>query len=99
MWYTKFGQSGDVVLSSRVRLARNITKIPFGIKMAKDAEAKVIEECRKALPDLKFIDFSVMSDTEKQALAETHLVSPDMVQNRHQCGILTNENCSISANL
>lgn len=99
MWYTKFGQSGDVVLSSRVRLARNIVKIPFGIKMTKAAETKVIDECRKALPDLKFIDFSVMSNTEKQALAETHLVSPEMVQNRHQCGILVSNDCSVSVML
>ena len=99
MWYTKFGKSGDVVLSSRVRLARNIAKIPFGVKMTKAAETKVIDECRKALPDLKFIDFSVMSDTEKQALAETHLVSPEMVQNRHQCGILVSNDCSVSVML
>ena len=99
MWYTKFGQSGDVVLSSRVRLARNINKIPFGIKMTKDAENDVIDECRKALPDLKYIDFSVMSDTEKQALAETHLVSPDMVHNRHKCGILISNDCSLSVML
>ncbi|MBE7031935.1 MAG: protein arginine kinase [Ruminococcaceae bacterium] len=96
MWYTKFGQSGDVVLSSRVRLARNLKKVPFGAKMTEKAEIKVIDECRKALPDLRYIDFSVMTDTEKQALAETHLVSPDMVQNRHKCGILTNNDCSLS---
>lgn len=99
MWYTKFGQSGDVVLSSRVRLARNIAKIPFGAKMTKAAETKVIDECCKALPDLKYIDFSVMSDTEKQALAETHLVSPEMVHNRHQCGILISSDCSVSVML
>lgn len=96
MWYTKFGQSGDVVLSSRVRLARNLKEVPFGAKMTEKAENKVISECRKALPDLRYIDFSVMTDTEKQALAETHLVSPDMVQNRHKCGILTNNDCSLS---
>ena len=31
MWYTKFGKDGDVVLSTRVRLARNIKDIPFDL--------------------------------------------------------------------
>ena len=44
MWYTKFGTSGDVVLSSRVRLARNIKGIPFGAKMTAEMEEKVIEQ-------------------------------------------------------
>ena len=29
MWYTKFGNMGDVVLSTRVRLARNLKNKPF----------------------------------------------------------------------
>lgn len=95
MWYTKFGPSGDIILSSRVRLARNIKKIPFGSKMTGEAEDKVIKECRKALPDLKYIDFSVMTPVEKQALSESHLVSPEMVQNPHKCGLLTNDDCTL----
>ncbi len=95
MWYTKFGPSGDVVLSSRVRLARNLKEIPFGTKMTQKSETEVIEKCRTALHDLKYIDFSVMTPTEKQALSETHLVSPEMVQNPHKCGLITNDDCTI----
>lgn len=95
MWYTKFGPSGDVILSSRVRLARNLRKIPFGAMMTENAESEVIEKCRAALPDLKFIDFSVMSRTERQSLTETHLASPEMIQNAHKCGLLTNADCTI----
>ena len=29
MWYNEFGKDGDVVLSSRVRLARNLDGVPF----------------------------------------------------------------------
>ena len=96
MWYTKFGPSGDVVLSSRVRLARNIESIPFGTKISKVQEAEVINLCKNALPDMKYIDFSIMSKTERQSLTECHLSSLDMIENSHQCGLLTNHDCTMS---
>lgn len=95
MWYTKFGASGDVVLSTRVRLARNINKIPFGVKMS-DADLKTVEEkCKAALPDLKFIDLATMSDIEKAALKECHLISSEMSE-KNCGGILVNDSCTLS---
>lgn len=94
MWYTKFGPSGDVVLSSRIRLARNISGIPFTSRMNKEQESKVIDLCREALPEMTYIDFSSMTKTEILALSECHLVSPEMIENKRQCGIITNSDCS-----
>ena len=94
MWYTKFGPSGDIVLSSRVRLARNISGIPFTSRMNKEQESKVIDLCREALPEMTYIDFSSMTKTEILALSECHLVSPEMIENKRQCGIITNSDCS-----
>ncbi len=94
MWYTKFGPSGDVVLSSRVRLARNIVDIPFVSKMTAEHEVQVIERCREAIPEMTYIDFSAMTKTEILSLSESHLVSPEMIENKHQCGIMTNRDCS-----
>lgn len=94
MWYTTFGPSGDVVLSSRVRLARNIADIPFVSRMTPEQESKIIELCKSAVPQMTFIDFSTMTKTEILSLSECHLVSPEMIENKHQCGILTNSDCS-----
>jgi len=94
MWYTKFGNSGDVVLSSRVRLARNISGIPFTANMTNEQETQVIDQCKNALPEMTFIDFSSMTKTEILSLSECHLVSPEMIENKHRCGILTNADCS-----
>ena len=94
MWYTKFGPSGDIVLSSRVRLARNIQSIPFGPRMTEENQIEVIEKAKNALPRLTFIDFSPMSAMERQALSECHLTSPDMIENKRVCGILTNDDCT-----
>lgn len=95
MWYTKFGPSGDIVLSSRVRLARNIENIPFGKKMNEKHEAEVINQCRAALPSMRFIDFSVLSKLERQALSEAHLTSTELIESTRSCGILTNEDCTL----
>lgn len=99
MWYTEFGNSGDVVLSSRVRLARNIKGIPFGEGMKDADREKVIDLCRGALPDLKYIDLFAMSDAEKQALTEQHIISPDMAAKHGKCGILVNGGSDISVML
>ena len=94
MWYTKFGQSGDIVLSSRVRLARNFENIPFGSKMTEADRQKVIDNCKDVLPDLKYIDLSLMPETDKAALSECHIISREMASNPDKCGILTNSDCT-----
>ncbi len=94
MWYTKFGPSGDIVLSSRVRLARNIADLPFGNVMTTEQQAEVLDKIKSALPDMQFIDFSAMTPLQRQALCECHLTSPEMIENKKRCGILTNESCT-----
>ena len=94
MWYTEFGPSGDIVLSSRVRLARNIENIPFGSKMTEEHQLQVIQRAKDALPQMTYIDFSQMSPVERQALSECHITSPDMIENKKECGILTNDDCT-----
>ncbi len=95
MWYSKFGNMGDIVLSSRIRLARNIEKIPFGKKMTDEHRSRVIEMCKNALPDLKFIDLGAMTHIERLALSECHLISPEIANSADQCGILTNDTCDL----
>ena len=99
MWYTEFGKSGDVVLSSRVRLARNISDIPFGEGMTDEQREEVIKRCREALPKMKFADFAEMPDADKKALVECHLVSPDMAESKKKCGLLINDDCTVSVML
>ena len=99
MWYTKTGKDGDVVLSSRVRLARNIKGIPFGSRMSDSQQTEVIDRCSKALSGLKFIDLGKMSDIEKKALIEKHLISDDILKNDRRKALLLNEDSSLSVML
>lgn len=96
MWYTNFGPSGDIVLSSRVRLARNISKIPFGQKMSNAELEKIEDICKTALPELKFIDLSNLNSIERAALKENHLISPEMADQNKKGSILVNDDCTLS---
>ena len=98
MWYTETGKDSDVVLSSRVRLARNIKGIPFPERADAEAQQKVIDICREASEntDLNFIDIGVMKDYEKQAIAEQHIISPQMMDDKIKRGLLLSADSSES---
>ena len=104
MWYTECGKDGDVVLSSRVRLARNIKGIPFPARSNEEQQVNVLDKCRAAVLDsgstlkntVKYIDISAMEDYEKQAIAERHLISPQMMDNRIKRGLLLSDDNKLS---
>ena len=43
-WYLDNGKESDVIVSSRIRLARNIKDIPFKPKLSKDDIEQVVGE-------------------------------------------------------
>ena len=42
-WYDKKGKNSDVVLSSRIRLARNTTEYPFSTKISADEGKNLVD--------------------------------------------------------
>ena len=81
-WYKNKGNEGDIVLSTRVRLARNITEYPFPARLD-ESQKKVIGNIVNDILsedktfDLDFIDMSSLSSAETISLAEKHLISPE----------------------
>ncbi|MDO5311270.1 MAG: ATP--guanido phosphotransferase, partial [Clostridia bacterium] len=100
MWYTECGNECDVVLSSRIRLARNLKGIPFPARESEDEQKKVIDLCRNAVADsevkLSYIDMNAMKDYEKQAIAECHIISPQMMDDSIRRGVLLSDDNSVS---
>ena len=95
-WYLQNGKDSDVVVSSRVRLVRNIAKYPFITKCSKEQLDKIIEEIKEITPSLgyglKFIDLKDIDDITKVSLVEKHIISPDFVMNDKTHGaILIND--------
>lgn len=98
----KKGSESDVVISSRVRLARNFDDYPFPFKMNDEQSGEVLNRVKDAILDdsFVFIDIQDLNAVEKQALVEKHLISPDIVEKRGKSGVLISkdERISIMAN-
>ena len=82
------------MMSSRVRIARNIADIPFPSIMQPQHAVQVAEKVRSCLPDLKSgsrFDFMYMRDVpaiERQILVEKHLASQDLMKRYEQSALI-----------
>ena len=95
-WYLDSGKESDVVLSSRVRLARNIREIPFIPKATRQEQLEVLQQLEYVTPSigygLKFLRLNNMDDITRMTLVEKHLISPEFALNKEEDGaILLNE--------
>ena len=95
-WYLENGKDSDIVISSRIRLARNIKEFPFKIKMTKEDKNKLLEKVKFITPSigygLKFLYLKDMDDITKMSLVEKHILSPEMALKKEQDGaILIND--------
>ncbi len=86
-WLKEKGKEDEIVLSSRVRLARNINGFPFEIKLNESKEIELLELLKTALGKVipgRFIDIMSLTPLEVQALLEQHLISPAFIQSEHK---------------
>lgn len=107
-WYVDIGPDSDVVISSRVRLARNFKDYPFPHRSLPVHQESVIRETCDALfstnPKLRenftLINFKDISLIEKQVLVEKHLVSKELAESDLNAAALisTDEQVSIMFN-
>ena len=70
-WYQVKGNETDVVVSSRIRLARNLTGYPFEEKLKKETAEELIDRIGGALgEEFTRTDMTVLSPTMASALVE-----------------------------
>lgn len=104
-WYLQSGEKSDVVMSTRIRLARNLADFPFVGKCSENQLRKIQEAVKEITPSigygLKYMELKDIDDITKIALVEKHIVSPNFAMNEKQIGaILINdeENIAIMVN-
>lgn len=107
-WYIDQGPESDVIISSRVRLARNLNGFPFPHRMdnkqAKEAADLIIQAFFREEPEIKrqyvIVDLETMSQEDRLALAEKRLISDDLAENglNHRAIISLDESVSIMIN-
>lgn len=95
-WYNTKGEMNDVVLSSRVRFARNIADYPFASKLDKTSCLEIIEKVTNALEGFDSFDFENMSNAETLALVEKHYISSDLANKKLPHALLNNEEENVS---
>ncbi len=93
-WLRGIGSDSDVVVSSRIRLARNIDEFPF-VNRATEAEQRAILEKVKAASDkifdassIFYLDFDDVSRLDRQVLLERQLISKDLVEAEYPCAAI-----------
>ncbi len=103
-WYIDAGPDSDIVVSSRVRLARNFEAYPFPQRSSKEDQENIINETCNALftgnPELKeslsLIRFKELQPIERQVLVEKHLVSKELAESSLETGALISDDEQIS---
>ena len=95
-WYLQNGKDSDVVISSRVRLARNLREYPFPTKFSKEQAQEVLDKIKEITPSigygLKFVNLNDIDDITKVSLVEKHVISPEFAVNKEKHGaILIND--------
>lgn len=100
-WYNTLGEHGDIVLSTRVRLARNLNDFPFPVRLDREGKKQVCECVKNALSDyteteLEFIDMEELSRGDAVSLAEKHLISPEFAYDSTGRALLKSDDEEIS---
>ena len=83
-WLDASGQHSDIVLSTRIRLARNVEGYAFTARARDGERLRVLAQVREAVTSLPELRESVLyrldelSPTDRALLHERHLVSKEL---------------------
>ncbi len=103
-WTSGDGAESDVVISSRVRVARNLAEFPFPHRLSDETAEQVINVVSLAvnntenqgIESLEMTRMDELTPVERQILVEKHLVSPDLLDNYKNKAVVLNDDESVS---
>ncbi len=102
-WYNSCGNESDTVISTRIRLARNIAGLPFPSRMNAEQRSEVNAAVKSALvtsdSGFKYLDMSTLPDITVMSMVERHLISPEFAQNRDGKALILSDDESVSVML
>ncbi len=85
-WLKGTGPNSDIVISSRIRLARNLDKVPFPHWANKKQSKQVLDQIEQAVANIDFLKTATVfrladiGNIDKQFLIERHLMSYEHAQ-------------------
>ena len=101
-WIDGSGPNSDVVISSRIRIARNLAKHQFSLNISSSEEDQVSKEIKKAVSQSVFLSGSAsvyladLTTRDRQLLLEKHLVSPDLIKRSSNALVIIDKTSSLS---
>jgi len=87
-WLRGSGPESDIVISSRIRLARNLADFPFIRKCTEHDRAAVERVIREqiidsqALPEVFYVDVNGLETVDRQFLVERQLISRELAEGK-----------------
>lgn len=107
-WMEVQGPSSDIVISSRVRLARNLTDVPFPHGLDEKSAQNLIRQVEKALQKLNadktvrahgevtLFRLGEYSSLDRQVLVEKHLISPQLASKGDLAALALSEDSAVA---
>lgn len=108
-WLTGNGEHSDIVLSSRIRLARNVAGFNFSARERDGERLRVLAQVREAMPRIPtlaggtVLRMDELSPVDRQVLRERHLVSRELAGDgateiRPASAVLVSEHAGVMVN-
>ncbi len=103
-WMKEDGPDSDIVMSSRIRLARNFQKYPFPIISSEDRMKEILDffkqeykgQSFRDYKDFEVVEMSELQQIEKRVLVEKHLISPHLTDHSKNSASLISQNEQVS---
>ena len=101
-WLRGGGNRGDIVISSRVRLARNLAGFPFLARASDEQRDEIVARVKVPFANLAlesrpfYVDVDDADETLGSFLVERHLISRELQQGRGARGVAFGSNEAIS---
>jgi len=96
------GEMEGVVITSRVRLARNLAGRNFMVRLPEEGKAELAQAVQDALAScqtgggLQYFDLDLLPELERSLLLERHLISRELMEGKGKRGVALNRAESLS---
>ncbi|MCR8636337.1 MULTISPECIES: protein arginine kinase [Paenibacillus] len=103
-WMKSEGPDSDIVISTRIRIARNIQSYPFPMLSTNPQSHEVFEKVSSimgneelgTISNFSLLSLDELDELEKRVLVEKHLISPALANESRNGAVILSDNESIS---
>jgi len=101
-WLRGNGPMSEIVISSRIRLARNVTGSPFLSRCTRSQRQNLEKKLRETIlgaqiaPEVLYVDLDAAPEIDRQLLVERHLISKPHAATEGARGVAVGDNETVS---